>query len=121
MDQTNKNSPINIILSKLGILSLILGLGPLCVFLCYLSIPYYILFYSPPLVISENFSITMQDIISLSLICGSISGVLSLILGTASFIRKDQSRILPVLGIFIAIFGCITLPIVYIGVFIFPP
>lgn len=121
MEQTNKKTPINLILSKLGILSLILGFGPLCVLLCYLVIPYDILLYSTPLTISDNFFTSMEDIISLSLICGSISGVSSLILAVASFFRKDQSRIPPVLGILIAIFGCITLPIVYTAVFIFHP
>lgn len=114
MSQINETSPDNVIFSKLGILSLVLGFGPLCVFLCYAGFIY--IFISAP---SMGGNVPIPAIILLSLVCGSILGLLSVILGIASFFREDQSRIPPVLGILLAIFGCALLPIILFSALLF--
>lgn len=114
MDQKKESSPNNVILSKLGILSLVIGFGPLCVFLGFIG--FLFIFISSP---SMGGDVPIPAIILVSLLCGSALGVLAVILAIASFFREDQSRIPPVLGILMAIFGCALLPLIFVSALLF--
>ena len=116
MDQNSESTPVIKSHSKVGIASLIIGLGPLCILLCYIAFLYI---YAPNVDLRKSLDLPIPLVLLVVLASGSILGVVAIILAVVALFQKEHKKLLPILGILIALFGCRLVPFAFFTLFIF--